>query len=241
MEIIQLSLVIFCGSFFHGITGFGFGILALPFLIIFYNPHESVILTVTLAIINTIYLAIRTWNDIIVAMVKRFVIFGILGLPFGIYFFVHFEVSTLKLIISVIIVLFSLSLLVKWSYKFKNEKFADSFVGFLSGVFQTSIGLSGIPPAVYLTIQDYNKVDFRASINAFFLFIMPCGLLVFWLLGGVNERIFYKAIPFVPMVIFGQYLGKKLSNRFSQEVFKKIVIFTVLVTGIYNLVYLYLK
>jgi uncharacterized membrane protein YfcA len=241
VEMIQLSMVIFGGSFFHGITGFGFGILALPFLIIFYNPHESIIITVTLAIINTIYLAIRTWNDMTVALVRRFVVFGIFGLPFGIYFFVNFNVTTLKLIISVIIILFSLSLLFKWSYKFKNKKFADSFVGFLSGVFQTSIGLSGIPPVVYLTIQNCNKLSFRASINAFFLFLMPCGLAIFWSLGGVDESVFYKAVPFIPIVICGQYLGIKLSKRFSQVMFRKIVIFTVMTAGIYNLAYLYLK
>ena len=241
MEWIFSGILFFCASFFHGITGFGFGIIALPLVVIFSDPHESIVVILTLAIVNVIYLAIKTWADVLFGMVKRFFVFSLMGLPCGLYFFIHFDVVALKTAISLITILFGLFLLSKASFRLKNENLAESFIGFLSGFFQTSIGLSGIPPAVYLTFQDCEKMNFRASINAFFLFLMPCAVLIFWFLGGVDRNAFVRGIPFIPVVLLGQYLGIKSIKIFSQEAFKKIVILTILTTGLYNLASIFLR
>jgi len=235
MEWILSGIIFFCASFFHGITGFGFGIIALPLLVIFSDPHESIIVTVTLGVVNVTYLAVKTWEDILFKMVKRLFVFAVMGLPCGLYFFIHLKVAALKISVSLITVLFGLLLLSKWSFTSKKEFLAQSCVGFLSGFFQTSIGLSGIPPAAYLTFRDYEKLSFRASINAFFLFLMPCALLIFWFFSGVDKSAFVRGLSFIPVVIAGQYLGTKSIKVFSQEAFKRIVILTILVTGAYNL------
>jgi uncharacterized membrane protein YfcA len=235
MEWFLLGTIFFSASFFHGITGFGFGIVALPLIVIFSNPHESIVVILTLGTVNVVYLATQTWRDVLFGMVKRFSVFSLIGLPCGLYFFIHFDTAALKIAISLISVLFGLFLLSRISFKLKNENLAESCTGFLSGFFQTSIGLSGIPPAVYLTSQDYEKMSFRASINAFFLFLMPCALVVFWFLGGVDKNAFVRGLPFIPAVILGQYLGIKSIKIFSQAAFKKIVILTILISGLYNL------
>ncbi len=234
-ESILLGALFFLASFFHGITGFGFGIIALPLMIIFFDPHESIVTILTLGTINVIYLSMKTWDKVLFKMVKRLVIFALIGLPFGLYFFFYFKGPSLKIAISLVTVLFGLLLLSNLSLKLRNERLAESCVGFLSGFFQTSIGLSGIPPAVYLTLQAYEKVSFRASINAFFLFLMPCAVVIFWFFSGVDTSAFVIGIPFIPAVIVGQYLGMKSIKVFSQETFNKIVILTIMVSGIYNL------
>jgi len=241
MEWILSGLIFSGGSFFHGITGFGFVILTLPFLIIFHDPHEAVIICIALGVANTIYLAIQTWKDIIFGMVKRLFLFGLFGLPFGAYFFVNFDVKALKISISALVVLFGLLLLSKWTHRFKRTSLTESCIGFLSGFFQMSVGLTGIPPAVYLTLQDYKKLNFRASINAFLLILPPVGLVFFWFLIGADKGAFVRGIAYVPAVVIGQYLGVKLSRRFSQVLFKRIVTLTILGTGIYNLAYTLFK
>ncbi len=237
MEWVLLCIIFFGSSLFHGITGFGFVIVALPLIIIFHNPHQSVFLIVFLGFINTINLAIRTWRDIIFKMVKILFVCSIFGLPCGAYLYVHFNIIELKIFISTLILLFGLLLLSKWSYQFKKENIAQACVGFLAGVFQTSVGLTGIPPAVYLTLQKYNKSSFRASINAFLLCISPIGLAVLWFLSDTSKSVFIKGVSFLPIVIIGQYVGVKLSNRVPQQRFRIIVIWTILGSALYNLIY----
>jgi len=174
-------------------------------------------------------------------MVKRLFLFGLFGLPFGAYFFVNFDVKALKISISALVVLFGLLLLSKWTHRFKRTSLTESCIGFLSGFFQMSVGLTGIPPAVYLTLQDYKKLNFRASINAFLLILPPVGLVFFWFLIGADKGAFVRGIAYVPAVVIGQYLGVKLSRRFSQVLFKRIVTLTILGTGIYNLAYTLFK
>jgi uncharacterized membrane protein YfcA len=235
MQWILLGSLFFCASFFHGITGFGFGIIALPLLIIFSDPHESVITVMTLGTINVIYLAIKTRHKIPFKMVKRVLIFSLAGLPCGLFFFLRFTGPSLRIAISLLSASFGLILLSKVSFRFRNEKLAESCVGFLSGFFQTSVGLAGIPPAVYLTLQSYEKLIFRAGINALFLFLMPCALVLFWFFSHIDTSAFLRGIPFIPIVILGQHLGMKSIKVFSQATFNKIVILTIMVSGIYTL------
>jgi uncharacterized protein len=241
MEWLTIGIILSSGSFFHGITGFGFVIFALPFLIVFHEPHDCIIMCTILGMANTGYLALRTHQDIVLGVVKRVFLFSILGLPFGAYFFVNFDVEALKIAISVCVVFFGLLLLRNWSFRFKRTSVIESVVGFLSGFFQMSVGLTGIPPAVYLTLQGYSKSNFRASINAFLLLLAPIALIMFWFLVKEDRGMFVSGVQYVPMVIAGQYLGMKASTKVSQKLFRKIVIFTILGAGLYNVFSVFLR
>ena len=229
------NLIVVGASFFHGMTGFGFGIVALPFMIIFHDPHESVIVCTFLGMINVIKLAVKTRESIRLKTVRRITLFSLPGLPLGGYVFAHFDVGRLKALISTLTVLFGLFLLSKWVHQFRREKLAESVVGFLAGFFQTSVGLSGIPPAIYLTLQGYEKDRFRASINAMFLAVTGVGLLTFFFVWGVSREVLLLGFSLIPAVLVGQWVGARLSGRVSQSLFNKIVTLGIVGSGLYNL------
>lgn len=241
MDWVLPGIIFFVSSFFHGITGFGFIILALPLLIFFSNPHEAVIICTILGTINALILMIRTWREILFPTVRNIFLFSLLGLPGGLYIFVNSDLNQLKALIGSLTVILGFILLPKWSFKFKNEKIAETCVGLLTGFFQGSVGMTGIPLAVYITIQGIQKVYFRASINAILLILGIIGLILFKNFSHVPSDVYLKGLVFIPAVIFGQFLGVMVSRKVSQELFKKMVIYTIIGSGLYSLMQLGLK
>ncbi len=238
MEWLLPNLIVVGASLFHGLTGFGFGIVALPFMIIFHDPHESVIVCTMLGMINVIKLAVKTREAIRLKTVKRIFLFSLPGLPLGGYVFAHFDVGRLKVLISTLTVLFGLFLLSKWVHQIRRENLAESIVGFLAGFFQTSVGLSGIPPAIYVTLQGYEKDQLRASINAMFLAVAAMGMVTFYFVWGVSKEVLLLGVSLIPAVFLGQWAGVRLSGRVSQSLFRKIVILSIVGSGFYNFVLL---
>jgi uncharacterized protein len=233
--------IFFLSSFFHGITGFGFIILALPLLVLFIQPHDAVIICTILGTINALILLFRTWRGILFPTVRNILLFSLLGLPGGLYVFVNSDLRQLNALISFLVVALGLVLLPKWSIKFRNVKIAEPCVGFLTGLFQGSVGMTGIPPAVYITIQGIQKAGFRASINAILLILGTIGLILFRNFSDVPGMVYWKGLLFVPVIVAGQSFGVAVSGRVSQELFRKMVIYTIIGSGLYGLAQLGLK
>jgi uncharacterized membrane protein YfcA len=204
-------------------------------LIIFSDPHESIIISTTLALIVGANLLIKTWKDIALKMVKKIFIFNLLGLPLGLFVFLTFNIDNLKVLIGIFIVFFGLLLLLNWNYKIKNENVAEPCVGLLTGFFQGSIGLPGIPLAIYITLQDFQKKYFRGTINVILCLSGLIGLVLFWSFSQVHKDAYLKGILFAPVGIIGLNTGFKVSNRVSQKLFRKIVNFIIIGSGAYNL------
>jgi len=174
-------------------------------------------------------------------MVKTIFLFSLLGLPGGLYVFVNFDLTQLKALIASLTVIFGCLLLPQWSFKSRNEKIAESLVGFLSGFFQGSVGMVGIPPAIYITIQGVQKAYFRASINAINLILGTVGLILFRYFSHVQGSVYIHGLFFIPVIFAGQFLGVYYSEKVSQKLFKKLVLFTIIGSGLYSLIRLGMK
>ncbi len=298
MDWVLTGIIFFVSSCLHGITGFGFVILALPLLILFSDPHDAVVICTILAAVNAVILIFRTWRDILFPMVKTIFLSSLLGLPVGLFVFLNFDLTRLKALIASLTVICGCLLLPQWSFKFdgfvkspsvplkaglrftfvaaayhpstphssgfarlasgafyaaiglatfyeiikfKNEKIAESVVGFLSGFFQGSVGMVGIPPALYITIQGIQKAYFRANLNAIILILGTIGIILFRYFSPVPASVYIHGLLFIPVIFAGQVVGIRYGSRVSQQLFRKLVLFTIIGSGLYSLIRLGMK
>ena len=119
--------IILIASILQSSTGFGFSIMATPFLLMLFLPQEAIQINIILSLIISISLILKIRKEIDFILLKRFVVGSIVGVPLGIFIFVTLNINALKLGVSLLLIL--LTLLLICNFKVQSTAFRDFIVG----------------------------------------------------------------------------------------------------------------
>ncbi|MDM8363585.1 sulfite exporter TauE/SafE family protein [Bacillus thuringiensis] len=232
MEIIFIFIcIILVASILQTSTGFGFSIMATPFLLMLFLPQEAIQINIILSLIISISLIWKIRMDIDFILLKRLIFGSIVGVPFGIFIFTSININTFKLAISILLLLLTLMLIC--NFKIKSTKSRDFLVG---GLLTTSIGMPGPPLLLYFTGTDTKKEKLRATTLAFYLFIYFISLLTQILFTGTNKTIWESSFYAIPIVFLGLYIGQIIFKWLNQRIFKIFTYILLSCTGMYLLI-----
>ncbi len=176
MEIVWFLLIIFIASTLQTSTGFGFSIMATPFLLLLFEPREAVQINLILSLVISLAMLNKIKKDINYGILKRFTAGSTVGLPVGIFIFLILPINMLKLVVSIIILSLTTGLILK--FRINQTKGRDLAAGSLSGTLTTSIGMPGPPLLLYFSGTDTEKAVLRATTLAFYLFIYLVSLII---------------------------------------------------------------
>lgn len=227
-------VIILVASILQTSTGFGFSILATPFLLFIFEPAEAIQINLILSLIISSALIVKIRKDIDLGVFKRFVAGSVAGLPVGIIIFLLIDINRLKLGVSLIILVLTIMLILK--FRINPNKKRDLLVGGLSGSLTTSIGMPGPPLLLYFSGTDAQKEKLRGTTLAFYLFIYSVSLLIQVIFAGTNKTVWVSSLWAVPLVCVGLYLGQWLFKRINQNAFRMFTYIILLFTGIYLMV-----
>ncbi|QUG83442.1 sulfite exporter TauE/SafE family protein [Bacillus nitratireducens] len=226
--------IILVASVLQTSTGFGFSIMATPFLLMLFLPQEAIQINIILSLIISISLIWKIRMDIDFILLKRLTIGSIVGVPFGILLFISININAFKLAISILLLLLTLMLIC--NFKVKSTPFRDFIVGGLSGLLTTSIGMPGPPLLLYFTGTNTEKEKLRATTLAFYLFIYFISLITQILFTGTNKTILESSFYAIPIVFLGLFIGQIIFKWLNQRIFKLFTYILLSCTGIYLLV-----
>ncbi|PHB49750.1 sulfite exporter TauE/SafE family protein [Bacillus toyonensis] len=234
----EITLIFICiilvASVLQASTGFGFSIMATPFLLMLFLPQEAIQINIILSLIISISLIWKIRMDVDFILLKRFIFGSIVGVPFGILIFISVNINTFKLAISILLLL--LTLLLLCNFKVRSTPFRDFIVGGLSGLLTTSIGMPGPPLLLYFTGTDTEKEKLRATTLAFYLFIYFISLITQILFTGTNKTIWESSFYAIPIVFLGLFIGQIIFKWLNQLIFKIFTYILLSCTGIYLLI-----
>ncbi|MBS4218591.1 sulfite exporter TauE/SafE family protein [Bacillus sp. FJAT-49711] len=235
METVFIFIVIILvASILQTSTGFGFSILATPFLLLIFDAREAIQINLILSLVISCALIYKIRKDIDFEALKRLVIGSVIGLPLGMVIFLLLDMNKLRLAISIIILL--LTLLLIFNVRIRQTKGRDLTAGSLSGLLTTSIGMPGPPLLLYFSGINSKKEKLRATTLAFYLFIYFFSLLIQATFAGTNKTIWISSGYALPFVVGGLYLGQLLFAKINQHVFRIFTYIILLFTGIHLLV-----
>lgn len=233
-HILIFILIILAASILQTSTGFGFSIMATPFLLLLYQPQEAIQINIILSLVISVSLIVKIRRDIDFTLLKRFTIGSIAGVPLGLLILLSVDINTFTLGISIL--LLTLTALLIFNFKVKATGVRDYIVGGISGLLTTSIGMPGPPLLLYFTGTDTEKGKIRATTLAFYLFIYFVSLLTQIIFAGTNHRIWTSSLYAIPIVFLGLLLGQLLFKRLNQRIFRVITYILLSGTGLYLLV-----
>ncbi|MCP3027161.1 sulfite exporter TauE/SafE family protein [Halobacillus sp. A5] len=234
MDIVLFTAIIIVASVLQTSTGFGFSILATPFLLLLFEPREAIQINLILSLFISLALIRKIYKDIDFGIVQRFTISSAAGLPIGMAVFLWIDIVKLKLGVSVIILLLTVLLIFK--LRLTRTKKRDLGAGGISGMLTTSIGMPGPPLLLYFSGTETKKETLRATTLAFYLFIYLVSLLIQVTFAGTSATIWLWSAFALPLVFAGMYAGQLLFRWISPGLFRLFTYVILLFTGLYLLV-----
>lgn len=232
--LLSFFLIILVASVLQTSTGFGFSIMATPFLLLLFLPQEAIQINIILSLIISISLIWKIRKEIDFLIVKRFMIGSIVGVPFGITIFISMNITVFKIGVSILLLVLTLLLIL--NFRVKPTRIRDFVVGGLSGLLTTSIGMPGPPLLLYFTGTDTEKGKLRATTLAFYLFIYFISLITQIIFTGTNKLIWESSLYAIPIVFLGLFIGQIIFKWLNQRIFKVFTYILLGFTGIYLLV-----
>lgn len=233
MGILLFITIIFIASVLQTSTGFGFSILATPFLLLLFQPAEAIQINLTLSLVISVALIAKVKQDVHIGILKRFVVGSVVGLPIGMLLFLVLDIPKLKLGISLVIL--SITVLLVMNFRIKQTERRDFIVGGMSGVLTTSIGMPGPPILLYFAGTNTQKAMLRSTTLAFYLVIYSLSIIIQVGFAGTTTMTWIASGLALPLVFIGLYVGQLLFKRVSERHFQ-IGLYVILVfTGLYLL------
>ncbi|PAV31486.1 hypothetical protein CIL05_02190 [Virgibacillus profundi] len=230
---ILFSCIILLASILQTSTGFGFSIMATPFLLIMFEPREAIQINLILSLVISCALIMKIRHDVDKGIMKKFIIGSIVGLPVGITVFSLIDTTFLKLGVSILILVLTTLLIL--NFRISRTTNRDFAVGGLSGAFTTSIGMPGPPILLYFSGTDTTKEQLRATTLAFYLFIYFVSLIIQVIFAGTSKEIWISGLKGLPLVIIGLIVGQILFKWINQKLFRLLTYGLLFFTGVYLL------
>src|SRR5699024_4482398 len=148
-------------------TGFGFSIMATPFLLLMFEVREAIQINLILSLIISCALILKIKKYVDTGILKRFITGSLLGLPIGFSVFLMMDMTWLKLVVSILILVSTVLLIIHFPIKQTTRR--DFSIVELSGAFTPSIGMPGPPLLLYFSGTNTTKENLRDTTLAFYL------------------------------------------------------------------------
>lgn len=230
--IILGSFIIFMAALIQGTTGFGFSLFAVPLLTLFISPKIVIpmILLVSMIInISVLYNSRKSFNFKVILPIF---LFSLIGVPIGAKLLIILPDYVLKIIIGFFILIFGLLFFFNVHFKVKHEKVTRAIVGFLSGLLNGSITMSGPPVILFFANEKKGKMHFRAHLASFFLLLTLATIPVYIYYGLITKIVINYTLTFSISVIVGVIGGNLLIKKIHDDHFRKLTLIIIICMGV---------
>lgn len=232
-NIVGLILIVLTASTLQAGTGFGFSILATPFLLLLFEPHHAIQLNIILSLFISLVMTVRIRKEVHKESLTHFIKGGLAGILPGFFLFIFLDLRSLKLSVSVLILVLTISLVAR--IQIKQSKKKEFMVGGISGLLTTSLGMPGPPLLIYFAGAKMDKATIRSTTLAYFVFIYLVSIMLQFFMYGISKEVWISCLWALPFTLSGIYLGQWVFERLNQHLFQKIIYALLLFTGIYLL------
>lgn len=241
MEYVIICLVAFIASILTFFSGFGLGTILLPVFSLFFPIEIAIALTGVVHFFNNIYKLILVGKNANKNVLIYFGIPAVIASFLGAYLLINitdltplhkyyigerlFTITPVKLIISILLILFAIIELLPFLKKLNFKKKHLPFGGFLSGFFGGLSGHQGALRSAFLINAGLTKEAFIGSavvISAFVDFTRISIYATRFLNSGLSDNIPLILCATISAII-GAYYGNKLLKKVTLEFIQKLV------------------
>ena len=215
----------------QGLTGFGFALVIVPFLLLVVDVQETVVISTLLGIASTALLMIRSRRHVQWPLVLRLLAGSVAGMPAGLAVLLFVPEQALRLAVAAIVLAMVAAMAAGTRLRDSGPR-GELAVGLVAGVLRTSTGMPGPPVVLYLQGAGYRPHEFRAALSVFFLLGSVLSLAAFAGTHLVTGSAVVVSALALPAVVVGNWTGDRLLGMLDPTLFGRIVLLLLAVTAL---------
>lgn len=241
IELAIIFLILLFGSFVQGVSGFGFGLIAMSFLPFFFTVKESTLLVVSLALVLSASIALQLFKHIQWRSLFVILSAAIVGRFGGFYILHHFgEMDILKVFLGVFLILVVIYLFTSKPPKPEtkiNETWLPILLGLAGGLIGGVFAVGGPFFVFYfLLLFHNNKYTYSANLQVSFVTTALITVVLHGTSGDFSVEFLTYFLVGLVSVLIGSRLGVYFFAKLSQNNIKKIAGVVVAVAAL-NLIF----
>jgi len=234
MTYLYLALTVFGASFLQAIIGFGFPVLAVPVLAMFFPYDKTLALVLAISLISTSYLSIKyrkhtNWKVMLPILIPCF-----LSSVLATYFSIGIDSDLMFILLGLMLVVIALfSLFFADRIKIRPTILSGTLVGLICGLSNGFFSIVGPPAALYMIPATQTKEEYLGTGQTCFT-ICNAGSLAVRLARGVLEssELSFLAVGWICM-LSGAMVGQLGFKKINAKLFNRIVYAFVGLNGLW--------
>ncbi len=226
-----MAAVVLVSSAVQSATGFGFSIVAVPFLVIILGVRDGVVVNLVLSMLANAAVTARVRRECATKIAGPMVAGALIGCVPGMLLLHFADVRLLKVFIAAIVTLVAVVLLAGVPVRFRQRRSSSVATGVTSGFLGGSTGLAGPPLTVYLGGLGLGKARYRATMAGYFT-MLNVVLVPAQVIASGSYGLVLWSLLFLPAVAVGAWCGEHVFNRLGEGPFIRAVTIVVLAAGL---------
>lgn len=227
----------FAGALAAGGAGFAFALTASAIWLHALEPLHTTMLVVACGTLLHTTLVWPMRHSIELKRLWPFAMGGLIGIPIGVSLLTHTDVSKVKVVVGIFLVVYGLYAVLTPRLPIINGggRSSDAVVGFLGGVLGGLGGFSGVLPTIWTQLRGWPKGTSRGVYQPF---ILLAHLVTLLLLGATALDLtgFLLVAASLPALFAGAWLGLKIYGRLDERLFRRVLSILLLLSGVMLLV-----
>ena len=222
--------------------GFGFAILAAPLFLVVMDSTGAIPVLALLNLGVSVLVAARLWRQAPPRLLGLLCAASVAGFPLGLVLFRSADVSQLKLVTGIVIMVFAALLYVRERGQAAMDFAAATGLppsarialvfGALSGVMGAALAMPGPAAMLYLSAARLPKDQSRALALAFFSFVYAGTCLLHAWDGGLSAARATLAAKLMVAVVAGAVAGHALARHIPEARFRRLMLAILFVAGL---------
>jgi len=231
VQIVFFIVILFISYVVKGISGFGSGLIAIPFLALLFPLKFIVPVFALLNYSGTIMQSLHLRKQVVWGDLLPLIPFTLAGVSTAVWLLVNTEAHLLVLVLGIFVLAYSVFSLFSFHTKPGSRRWAilaGSCGGFVGALF----GTGGPFYVAYLKMRQLDKGAFRATIAMIFLVDGGTRLFAFASSGLFSAQALTLVATMLPVLFVGMYVGHRLHIKVDPRRFNQMISLLLFFSGI---------
>ena len=222
-ELIFTLIIVAFAYAIRGVVGFGSGLIAIPFLVIFLPLQVAVILIALLDYVSSLTHGFHGRAHIQWHLVWPLIPFNIIGVLLAVYIFQNTDFDILIKILAILIFIYAIYYLLGITLKKHAGISWAAPSGILGSMVGTLFGTGGPFYVIYLQLQGVDKSVFRATFASIFLIDGCLRIGSYFFSGLVSIQIVTDFVIALPVMFISLYIGQHIHTSITHRNFQRLI------------------
>ena len=231
------GIVVAVVAVMSGTSGFGFGLVATPLLLLSgFSIPFVVTVNLLITIATRVTVAVRLWRSVEPRRVALLVAGAVPGLYAGARILGSVDARTVKLAVGLLVMGAAAAAGLAYGERRRRAPLAtvpgaNVVAGFLGGILGTTTSLIGVPPALLLARSRLVASRFFADMAVYFVATGAIGLAVLGLDGDFDGDAARAFLFWLPGVLLGNVIGTTVGLRAPERTFRLLTLTVAFAAG----------